>query len=422
MNKTHLTQTKFADLPLEKSLVSGLTAQGFEFCTPIQAMSLPITLLGKDIAGQAQTGTGKTLAFLPAVFHHLLVTDTPENRRKNQPRAIILAPTRELAIQIHKDAIALAKKTNIRLGLAYGGEKVEIQLNKLEKGVDILIGTTGRIIDFVKQGVIGLDSIQSVVLDEADRMFDLGFIKDIRYLFRRMPAADKRLNMLFSATLSHKVQELAFEHMNEPEHIRIEPEKMTSENITEELFYPSNEDKMLLLLTLMEDEWPEKAIVFANTKHACEKVWGYLAGDDLRAGLLTGDVPQKKREKVLKQFTDGELDILVATDVAARGLHIPKVSHVFNFDLPDDCEDYVHRIGRTGRAGQKGLAITLACEKYVFNLPSIEEYIKHSIPVSEYDKDALLDSLPVMKVSKYKAHNNTRPNSRKDNYHRGHKR
>ena len=421
MNNTHLTQTKFSDLSLEKSLLSGLTAQGFEFCTPIQALSLPITLTGTEIAGQAQTGTGKTLAFLPAVFHHLLVNETPENRRKNQPRAIILAPTRELAIQIHNDAIALAKATDLRLGLAYGGEKVEVQLNKLEKGVDILIGTTGRIIDFVKQGVISLESIQCVVLDEADRMFDLGFIKDIRYLFRRMPSAEQRLNMLFSATLSHKVQELAFEHMNDPEHIQIEPEKMTSDNITEELFYPSNEDKMLLLLTLMEDEWPEKAIVFANTKHACEKVWGYLAGDGLRAGLLTGDVPQKKREQILKQFTAGEVDILVATDVAARGLHIPKVSHVFNFDLPDDCEDYVHRIGRTGRAGQKGLAITLACEKYVFNLPAIEEYIKHPIPVSEYDKDALLDSLPVMKLTKYKSQSSSRNNNRKDNYHRTHK-
>jgi len=419
MNKTHLTQTKFADLPLQECLISGITAQGFEYCTPIQALSLPITLTGKDIAGQAQTGTGKTLAFLPAVFHHLLTNEQPENRRKNQPRAIILAPTRELAIQIHKDAISLANASQLRLGLAYGGEKVEIQQKKLEKGVDILIGTTGRIIDFVKQGIINLESIQSVVLDEADRMFDLGFIKDIRYLFRRMPEASTRLNMLFSATLSHKVQELAFEHMNDPEHIQIEPELMTSANISEELFYPSNEDKMLLLLTLMEDEWPEKAIVFANTKHTCEKVWGYLAGDGLRAGLLTGDVPQNKRIKILEQFTAGEIDFLVATDVAARGLHIPKVSHVFNYDLPDDCEDYVHRIGRTGRAGEKGLAISLACEKYVFNLPAIEEYIRHSIPVSEYDKDALLDSLPVMKVSKYKV---AHTNNRKDNYHRNHKR
>ena len=418
MNKTYLTQIKFADFPLEESLISGLTSQGYEYCTPIQAESLPITLQGKDIAGQAQTGTGKTLAFLPAVFHHLLTHEQPENRRKNQPRAIILAPTRELAIQIHKDAILLANTSKLRLGLAYGGEKVEIQHRKLEKGVDILIGTTGRIIDFVKQGVINLESIQSVVLDEADRMFDLGFIKDIRYLFRRMPEANQRLNMLFSATLSHKVQELAFEHMNDPEHIQIEPEVMTSTNITEELFYPSNEDKMLLLLTLMEDEWPEKAIVFANTKHTCEKVWGYLAGDGLRAGLLTGDVPQNKRIRILEQFSKGEIDVLIATDVAARGLHIPKVSHVFNFDLPDDCEDYVHRIGRTGRAGQTGQAISLACEKYVFNLPAIEEYIKHSIPVSEYDKSALLDSLPIMKVNKYKPHSN----NRKDNHHRSYKR
>ena len=418
MNKTHLSKTKFIDLPLQESLLSALKEQGFEYCTPIQATSLPITLLGKDIAGQAQTGTGKTLAFLPAVFNHLLVNKEPENRSKNQPRAIILAPTRELAIQIHKDAMIFEKYTNLRLGLAYGGEKVEIQRNKLEKGVDILIGTTGRIIDFVKQGTINLNSIQSVVLDEADRMFDLGFIKDIRYLFRRMPDANMRLNMLFSATLSHKVQELAFEHMNSPEHIQIEPDRITSENISEELFYPSNEDKMHLLLTLMEEEWPEKAIVFANTKHTCEKVWGYLAGDGLRAGLLTGDVPQKKREKILKQFTDGEIDVLVATDVAARGLHIPKVSHVFNFDLPDDCEDYVHRIGRTGRAGEKGIAITLACEKYAFNLPDIEAYIKHTIPVSEYDRDALVQTLPKMIVTKYKAHSNRR----KDNYHREHKR
>ena len=188
--------------------------------------------------------------------------------------------------------------------------------------------------------------------------------------------------------------------------------------ITEELFYPSNEDKMRLLLSLMEDEWPEKAIVFANTKHACEKVWGYLAGDGLRAGLLTGDVPQNKRNKILEQFSQGEIDVLIATDVAARGLHIPKVSHVFNFDLPDDCEDYVHRIGRTGRAGEKGLAISLACEKYVFNLPGIEEYIKHTIPVSEYDKAALIETLPIMKETKYKSHSS----KHKDNFHRSHKR
>ncbi|MCK5817919.1 MAG: ATP-dependent RNA helicase RhlB [Psychromonas sp.] len=418
MKKRQLNHTKFVDLPIAKSLVTDLHSEGFEICTPIQALSLPVTLQGKDISGQAQTGTGKTLAFLLAVFHHLITKESPKNRRRNQPRALILAPTRELAIQIHKDALLLTKTSKLQLGLAYGGQKVEIQAQKLKKGVDILIGTTGRTIDFVKQSVINLGAIQAVVLDEADRMFDLGFIKDIRYLFHHMPSAENRLNMFFSATLSHKVQELAFDYMSNPKQIQIEPEKITSTNVSEELFYPSNEDKMTLLLTLMEEEWPDKAIVFANTKHVCEKVWGYLTGDDHRAGLLTGDVHQKKREHILQQFTNGELDVLIATDVAARGLHIPNVSHVFNFDLPDDCEDYVHRIGRTARAGEKGVAISLACEKYVFNLPAIEEFIKHTIPVSEYDKNALLDPLPVMKINKHKTHSN----NRKDNYHRNHKR
>jgi ATP-dependent RNA helicase RhlB len=232
-----------------------------------------------------------------------------------------------------------------------------------------------------------------VVLDEADRMFDLGFIKDIRFLFRRMPVPSQRLNMLFSATLSLRVQELAYEHMNQPEHVQIEPEQMTGQRIKEELFYPSNEDKMLLLLTLFEEEWPDKAIVFANTKHVCEEVHGWLETDGHRVGLLTGDVPQKKRMKILEDFTKGTLDILVATDVAARGLHIPDVTHVFNYDLPDDCEDYVHRIGRTGRAGKSGHSISFACEDYAFNLPGIEEYIRHPIPMSKYDRQALLEDV-----------------------------
>jgi ATP-dependent RNA helicase RhlB len=264
----------------------------------------------------------------------------------------------------------------------------------LQQGVDVLIGTTGRLIDYYRQGLFALDQIEVVILDEADRMFDLGFIKDIRYLLRCMPAPGQRMSMVFSATLSFKVKELAYEHMNDPQHVHIEPEKMTADHIREELFYPSQEDKMLLLLTLMEEEWPDKAIVFSNTKHVAERIWGYLAGDQHRVGLLTGDVPQKKRVKILERFTRGELDILVATDVAARGLHIPKVTHVFNYDLPDDGEDYVHRIGRTGRAGASGHAISFACEQYALNLPAIEEYINHPIPVSRYDSSALLRDVP----------------------------
>ena len=407
MSKTHLTDVKFAQLGLQPQVVAGLEAKGFHNCTPIQALSLPHLIAGKDIAGQAQTGTGKTIAFLAATFNHLLTTPIPENRQLNQPRAIIMAPTRELAVQIYNDADTISASTGLKLGLAYGGEGYEQQTEVLNAGVDILIGTTGRIIDFLKKQVIDMGSIQVVVLDEADRMFDLGFIKDIRFLFRRMPPAAQRINMLFSATLSLRVQELAYEHMNSPEQVAIEPERKTGIRIKEELFYPAQEDKMLLLLTLMETEWPDKAIVFANTKHSCEKVHAWLAEDGHRVGLLTGDVPQKKRLTILEDFTSGAIDILVATDVAARGLHIPHVTHVFNYDLPDDAEDYVHRIGRTGRAGASGCSISFACEEYVFNLPAVEAYIEHEIPVSKYDNDALLtDVTPPARIHHHRSNAN----------------
>ncbi|QBQ64640.1 ATP-dependent RNA helicase RhlB [Actinobacillus indolicus] len=385
----HLTEQRFIDFPIHDSVLAALDSKGFEFCTPIQAKTLPYTLAGQDIAGQAQTGTGKTLAFLVATFHHLLSHEIPT--QKNQPRALILAPTRELAVQIASDASMLTQYSDLRLALAYGGDGYDKQLQEIERGVDILIGTTGRVIDYVKQGVINLDKIQVVVLDEADRMFDLGFIKDIRYLMRKCPKPDERLTMLFSATLSHRVRELAFEDMHNAEYVEIEPLQRTGHRIKEELFYPSNEDKMALLLTLMEEEWPDRCIVFANTKHKCEEIWSYLSADGHRVGLLTGDIPQKKRLALLDSFTQGELDILVATDVAARGLHIPDVTHVFNYDLPDDREDYVHRIGRTGRAGESGVSISFACERYAVNLPAIEEYIGHPIPVSQYDSGVLLE-------------------------------
>ena len=394
MSTNHLSQLSFAELPIHPKILDALQSKGFEYCTPIQALSLPITLAGKDVAGQAQTGTGKTMAFLIAVFHHLLQNQSDNITESKQPRALILAPTRELAVQIANDAELLVKKTGLKTALAYGGDGYDKQLKAIEDGADILIGTTGRVIDYVKQGIIRLNQIQVAVLDEADRMFDLGFIKDIRYLLRKCPPPSQRLTMLFSATLSYKVRELAFEDMNEPEYIEIEPLQKTGHRIKEELFYPSNQDKMALLMTLLEEEWPERCIIFANTKHRCEDIWGYLSADGHRVGLLTGDVVQKKRLALLKQFTDGDLDVLVATDVAARGLHISDVTHVFNYDLPDDCEDYVHRIGRTGRAGESGVSISFACEEYAMNLPAIEQYIGHSIPVSRYDPDALLIDLP----------------------------
>lgn len=418
MNKTHLTEITFAELSLEPQVVTGLEAMGFKNCTAIQAQSLPILLDNKDIAGQAQTGEGKTIAFLAATFHKLLQDKTTSH---NQPRALIMAPTRELAIQIHRDAIEMAKSTGLRLGIIYGGEGYESQRLELEAGVDILIGTCGRLIDYLKQGIYNLNHIEAVVLDEADRMFDLGFIKDIRYMFRKMPPAKERLSMLFSATLSFRVKELAFEHMNDPVSVEIAPGQKTNIRISEELFYPSNTDKMALLQTLIEEEWPDKAIIFANTKHSCERVFAHLEADGIRVGLLTGDVIQKKRLKILEGFTKGTIDILVATDVAARGLHIPSVTHVFNYDLPDDCEDYVHRIGRTGRAGETGHAISLACEDSVFNLPAIEAYIEHSLPVSKYDRDALLTDLPKPKPVKRRHKPNNGNQSRHNSGNRNRK-
>ncbi|HDL5668303.1 TPA: ATP-dependent RNA helicase RhlB [Mannheimia haemolytica] len=395
----HLTEHRFIDFPIHTNVLNALNSKGFEFCTPIQAKTFPITLNGNDIAGQAQTGTGKTLAFLIATFNHLLNNEI--ETAKNQPRALILAPTRELAVQIGADAQLFLPHCDLKLALAYGGDGYDKQIQAIEKGVDILVGTTGRVIDYVKQGIIHLDKIQVIVLDEADRMFDLGFIKDIRYLMRKAPVPTERLTLLFSATLSAKVRELAYEDMDNAEYIEIEPLQRTGHRIKEELFYPSNEDKMALLLTLLEEEWPDRCMIFANTKHKCEEIWQYLAADGHRIGMLTGDIPQKKRLSLLDNFTKGNLDILVVTDVAARGLHIPDVTHVFNYDLPDDKENYVHRIGRTGRAGESGHSISFACERYAVNLPAIEEYIGHQIPVSQYDKESLL-TLPKVNRSRSK--------------------
>ncbi|MER2473398.1 ATP-dependent RNA helicase RhlB [Photorhabdus laumondii] len=397
MSKTHLTEKKFSDFALHPKVIEALDNKGFSNCTPIQALTLPFTVEGRDVAGQAQTGTGKTLAFLASAFHYLLTHPAAEERQTNQPRALIMAPTRELAVQIYSDAEDLAQATGLKMGLAYGGDGYDKQLKILESGVDILIGTTGRLIDYTKQGHINLNAVQVVVLDEADRMYDLGFIKDIRWLFRRMPPVNERMNLLFSATLSYRVRELAFEQMNHAEYIEVEPLQKTGHRIREELFYPSNEEKMRLLQTLLEEEWPDRCMIFANTKHRCEDIWAHLAADGHRVGLLTGDVAQKKRLRILEEFSNGNIDILVATDVAARGLHIPLVTHVFNYDLPDDCEDYVHRIGRTGRAGESGHSISLACEEYALNLPAIEDYIQHPIPVSKYNSQALLKDLPAPK-------------------------
>jgi len=382
-----LSDLQFERLDLLPQVMQGIKDAGFSHCTPIQALTLPVALQGRDVAGQAQTGTGKTAAFLLAIFQRLL--KSADKAPAKQPRALILAPTRELAIQIHKDAILLGKHCGLRFGLAYGGIDYEKQRNTLRDGVDVLIGTPGRLIDYFKQDVFNLRHIEVMVLDEADRMFDLGFIKDIRYLLRRLPSRDHRQCLMFSATLSYRVLELAYEHMNEPELLKVEQEKVTSENVHQSVYYPANESKLPLLVALLREMKDGRIMVFANTRAGTDKVNRTLNANGLHSVALSGQVPQKKRQTLLRRFHDGEIPILVATDVAARGLHIPDVTHVFNFDLPQDAPDYVHRIGRTARLGARGEAISFACENFAFHLPEIEEFIGYSIPVVQEEVQPL---------------------------------
>jgi ATP-dependent RNA helicase RhlB len=343
------------------------------------------------------------------MYARLLREPPPVSRSLNAPRALIIAPTRELAIQIHRDAEVLGSHTGLSLGLAFGGVDYDKQRHQLEQGVDVLMGTPGRIIDFVKQRVIDLRSVQVLILDEADRMFDLGFIADIRYLLRRLPPPDQRLNMLFSATLSQRVLELAYEHMNDPTLVRIEPDKMTVDSVRQVIYYPSMDEKPRLLVGLLKQMDPRRSMVFVNTRRGAEEIEQLLRANGINAEAISGDVPQRKRMRMLRDFHEGTLAVLIGTDVASRGLHIPDVSHVFNYDLPQDPEDYVHRIGRTARAGAEGDAISFGCENYVMSMPDIEAYIGRRLPVAAVP----VESLPEIETPAMRPRDRSRPGDRR---------
>lgn len=375
----------FNQLDLSEEVRRGIQSAGFTILTPVQEAALPLALAGRDVAGQAQTGTGKTAAFLIAIFNR--IKKLPEPMPGRAPRAIIIAPTRELAVQILADAELLGKFTGLDCMAVYGGVDYQKQKEQLEKGIDVLVGTPGRLIDYYKQKVFSLKYIEMVVIDEADRMFDMGFIADIRYMLRRMPPYNQRQSMLFSATLSFRVMELAYEHMNNPEKVAISPEQMTVEKVEQALFHVGKEEKFSLLLGLLKKEQPHRSMLFVNTKRAAEMVVERLNRNGFPSDMISGDIAQKKRLRILEDFKSGKLPILVATDVASRGLHIEGVTHVFNYDLPQDAEDYVHRIGRTARAGASGKAFSFADEEYVFSLEPIQEYIGMKIPVRWPDED-----------------------------------
>jgi ATP-dependent RNA helicase RhlB len=370
---------RFEELHIPEKVLEGIRAAGFKECTPVQEKTLPDALRGKDIAAQAQTGTGKTAAFLIAVFSRMLMERQPG--RGPSPRALIIAPTRELVVQIAAEANLLGGPAGFRIVPVYGGINYLKQRDELAEGVDMLIGTPGRLIDYLKQKVYSLKKTRFLVIDEADRMFDMGFISDLRFLLRRMSPYDKRQSMLFSATLSNRVLELCYEHMNMPVHFSLTPEKLTVEKIEQEIYHMGKSEKAGFLLGLLRREPAGRFLIFCNTRAAVERLEILLNANRFATASITGDLDQRKRLKVLSRFKNGTLPILVATDVASRGLHIDGVTHVINYDLPQDPEDYVHRIGRTARAGAGGRAISLACEDYIHSLSDIEEFIRQKIPV-----------------------------------------
>ena len=393
---------EFESLPIPEVVLQGIRDAGFKECTPIQAKTLPISLSGKDVAGQAQTGTGKTAAFLISTFTRL-VTHEPMPQKGKQwiaPRSLIIAPTRELALQIERDALLLGKHCGLKILCVYGGVDYEKQKDAIKEGIDVLIATPGRLIDYYKQKLFSMKSVEVLVIDEADRLFDMGFIVDVRYILRNMSPYQKRQSMLFSATLNFRVMELCYEHMNEPVPVKIEPDQVVVEKIKQVLYHVGKNEKLNLLLGLLKTETPGKTLIFTNMKSTAERLESQLKYNEYNAQQISGDLHQKKRIKVLEQFTEGDIDILIATDVASRGLHVDDITHVINYDVPQDPEDYIHRIGRTARAGRDGDAITFACEDYAEHLLAIEDTLKKKIPV-EWPEDALFlepkEGMPVFK-------------------------
>ena len=379
----------FDNFKLAQPLQKAITKLGFEFCTPIQAQSLVHTLEGHDVTGRAQTGTGKTVAFLVTIINDLL-TNTIESRYIAEPRALVVAPTRELAIQIASDASGLTEFCDVHVVTLVGGEDYKKQLTALDrKAVDIVVATPGRLLDFVTNDNIYLGQVELLVLDEADRMLDMGFIPQVRRVISRTPGKDCRQTLMFSATFSAEIKELAERWAMNPIMVEIEPEKVASEAVKQIVYLVTTESKYDLLFNLLAEKGTSKVIVFSNRRDQVRDLADNLYRNGIDCGTLSGDIPQHKRIRTLEAFKSGKLRVLVATDVAGRGLHIEDISHVVNFTLPEEPEDYVHRIGRTGRAGAIGTSISFACEEDSFLLPAIEEKLCTKLDCTHPDDDLL---------------------------------
>ncbi len=379
----------FKDLNLDQRLLDAITDIGFEYCTPIQAETLPFTLACQDLIGQAQTGTGKTAAFLITAIQSMLETPVPEKDRfASEPRVLALAPTRELAMQIAKDAEQLCGYTGHNVVTVVGGMNYDKQRDQLQNEiVDILVATPGRLIDFLGSQDVFLDQVDILILDEADRMLDMGFIPDVKRIIRKCTPKEERQTLLFSATFNQDVLNLASMWTQSAEFVEIEPEQKTAERVEQTVYLVGEDEKLPVLVNYLKRPEVEKAIVFANRRDQCRDLDEDLRNQGVKVALMSGEIAQNKRLKTLEQFKRGDIQVLVATDVAGRGIHVNGVTHVFNYNLPENAEDYVHRIGRTGRAGKTGVSVSFASEDDAFSLPAIESYISQKLKTAVPDEE-----------------------------------
>ncbi|WP_010110906.1 ATP-dependent RNA helicase RhlB [Acinetobacter sp. P8-3-8] len=376
----------FETLNLHPQLKQAIDALGFKEMTPIQQKVLKYTLAGHDAIGRAQTGTGKTAAFLVSIINDLLNNPIKEQRFRGEPRALILAPTRELAIQIENDAKDLVKFSNLNVVTLVGGVDFDKQKKQLNQNfVDIIVATPGRLIDFTEQKEVWLDQIEFLVIDEADRLLDMGFIPSVKRIVRFSPRKEQRQTLMFSATFSYDVLNLAQQWLFEPVTVEIEPEKKTNADVEQRVYVVEKKDKYKLLRQILADEPIEKVMIFANRRDQVRKLYDHLKADGYKVVMLSGEIAQDKRLKMLDQFKNGQHNIMIATDVAGRGIHVDGVSHVVNFTLPEQSDDYVHRIGRTGRAGTQGVSISFLSEDDAFYLPEIEKAIGQKLPLTRLD-------------------------------------
>jgi len=378
-------KVRFHDFALSEPVMHAIHDLQYQFCTPIQAQILPSTLKGMDAIGKAQTGTGKTAAFLITIIEDLLRHPIDEPRMHGDPRALIVAPTRELVMQIAEDAKALCKYTDFNIVALYGGMPYQKQLQLVQSQmVDIVVATPGRLIDFMTRKDLYLDVLESLVLDEADRMLDMGFIPQVKRIVRAAPPTDFRQTLLFSATFNHDIMNLANQWTHNPATVEIEPEHVATDTVEQIVYMVSNEDKFALLVNILRQEEAKRVIVFTNRRDQTQRLYDKLKRHNFAVGLLSGEISQKQRSQTLEGFKNDQIKIIVATDVIGRGIHIEEVSHVINYNLPDEPDDYVHRIGRTGRAGSSGVAINLACETESFQIPAIEQRLgqkfKYQLP------------------------------------------